>query len=467
MKNILLTFTAALLTYTAFACGLPRGKLTAPGQSPILSVQRNGVVKLEWNPLAASDLPQTVLACSLPPDEFTAHEWGTFTSVQGAEGVQLEWNPLVASDLPPFVYNVNRLPRDPAGRPAPVYYGKTAARSLQRMETPVIYFYSDRERTVDVSVRFPRGHITEWYPQLSPNSFTTPGRINQLVWDRLTILPRAQHPELQAQLPAHSAPSHYFPAREAEADFLRRTPGTDAKPELESLLFYRGVGYFNAPLTVSLPEGSNALRVKNEGAEPLRSLFVLQVNGTQAKYTYVDQLGTNATQDIVFPCRRSSRPRAEVTAQLVADMQQALVREGLFEREAAAMVKTWSDSWFAEPGVRVLYLLPRTWTDRTLPLTVSPAPTKTVRVMVGRAEVITPTIETAVLGQLQRFIAAEPDDRAQIVSETQALGLGRFLEPTVRRLAGRIPAQQFSTLGWEFLQQASRPVPALVSAQRQ
>ena len=33
------------------------------------------------------------------------------------------------------------------------------------METPVIYFYSDREQTVNVRVRFPHGLITEWYPQ--------------------------------------------------------------------------------------------------------------------------------------------------------------------------------------------------------------------------------------------------------------------------------------------------------------
>ena len=94
-----------------------------------------------------------------------------------------------------------------------------------------------------------------------------------------------------------------------------------------------------------------------------------------------------------------------------------------------------------------------------LPLTISPAPTKTARVMVGRAEVITPAVENAVLGHLQRFIAAGPTARTQITSDARALGLGRFLEPTVRRLAGRVPAKEFSTLGWEFLQQVRQPAP--------
>ncbi len=409
-------------------------------------------------------LPSRAPACGgYGTPTFTAHEWGTFTSVQGADGIQLEWNPFAAPDLPPFVYNVNKNAFDPRARSQPLYLAKTAVRSLQRMETPVIYFYSDRERLVDVTVQFPQGHVTEWFPQLNPDSFKTPGRITKLVWDRVTVLPRTQHPNLEAQLPTHPAPSHYFPAREAEADYLRREPAKDAKPELESLLFYRGVGHFTAPLAVAIPNGANALQLKNNGAEPLGNLFVLQVVGDRANFSFVEQLTPNGTKEVVLPCSRSSQPLSEVAEKLGTEMRRALVREGLFEREAAAMVKTWRDSWFAEQGVRVLYTLPHAWTDRTLPLTITPAPQKTVRVMVGRAEVIMPTIENAVLAQLQRFIGAEPSARAQIVADTRSLGLGRFLEPTVRRLAGRVPAQQFSTLGWEFMTQVAAPVPAPAS----
>jgi len=414
--------------------------------------------------LVLSLIPFRAPACGgYGSESFTAHEWGTFTSVQGADGVQLDWSPLVATDLPPFVHNAARNPLNTPGRILPFYLGKAAALARQRMETPVIYFYSDRERTVDVTVQFPQGHITEWYPQLHADSFQTPGRITKLVWDRVSVLPRAQHPKLAAELPMHPAPSHYFPAREANADFLRRAPDKDAKPELESLLFYRGIGHFTAPLATSMPDQANALRLKNSGAEPLGNLFVLQVIGDRANFSFVSSLATGATQEVTLPCSRSSQPLSEVAEKLGAEMRRALVREGLFDREAVAMVKTWRDSWFAEPGVRVLYTLPRAWTDRTLPLTVTPAPHQTVRVMVGRAEVITPAIETAVLAQLQRFISAEPAARAQIAADTRALGLGRFLEPTVRRLAGRVPAQQFSTLGWEFMTQVAAPVPASTS----
>jgi hypothetical protein len=97
--------------------------------------------------------------------DYVAHEWGTFTSVQGADGVQMEWNPLTVSELPPFVYELNRV----RGKNAPtLLLAKTGLICRQRMETPVIYFYSDRERTLDVAVDFPQGTITEWYPSKVP-----------------------------------------------------------------------------------------------------------------------------------------------------------------------------------------------------------------------------------------------------------------------------------------------------------
>ena len=48
------------------------------------------------------------------------------------------------------------------------------------------------------------------------------------------------------------------------------------------------------------------------------------------------------------------------------------------------MVKTWESAWLGTDGTRVLYLLPLAWTDRTLPLKLTPAADVLVRVMVGR-----------------------------------------------------------------------------------
>ena len=93
--------------------------------------------------------------------DYVAHEWGTFTSLQGANGDLILWKPLETSVLPGFVYNsekagLNRMVKG---------LGKGSMLTLQRMETPVIYFYTKTEQTIDVQVKFPKGLVTEWYPQ--------------------------------------------------------------------------------------------------------------------------------------------------------------------------------------------------------------------------------------------------------------------------------------------------------------
>ena len=106
---------------------------------------------------------------------YVAHEWGTFTSVQGADGVQMEWNPLITSELPKFVYTRNKIA---AARGSRLYLpGKDGFVMLQRMETPVIYFYSEHEQTVDVTVNFPQGIVTEWYPQIARPVLGKPGEM--------------------------------------------------------------------------------------------------------------------------------------------------------------------------------------------------------------------------------------------------------------------------------------------------
>jgi len=102
--------------------------------------------------LVISTIEFALIGSSLAKEGYVAHEWGTFTSVQGGDGVPLEWNPLTSSELPGFVHDWSK----PLGEPRrhlTGFLGKTAFRTLQRMETPVIYFYADSAQTVDVTTR--------------------------------------------------------------------------------------------------------------------------------------------------------------------------------------------------------------------------------------------------------------------------------------------------------------------------
>src|SRR4029079_8990453 len=84
----------------------------------------------------------------------------------GAHRVRRDFRPLVDSDLPPFVLDRARQ----SGTTNPLL--KVDLRALQSMETPVTYFYTDREPQASVRVRFPQGLLTEFYPpveQMKPD----------------------------------------------------------------------------------------------------------------------------------------------------------------------------------------------------------------------------------------------------------------------------------------------------------
>ena len=96
------------------------------------------------------------------------------------------------------------------------------------------------------------------------------------------------------------------------------------------------------------------------------------------------------------------------------ELQGILVANGLYRREAEAMVATWTDSWF-EQGSRLFYIAPRRMVDQVLPLTIMPRPDEVQRVFVGRIELVTAETRQAV----KRALAA--NDGAALAA------YGRFL----------------------------------------
>jgi len=125
------------------------------------------------------------------------------------------------------------------------------------------------------------------------------------------------------------------------------------------------------------------------------------------------------------------------------------VSEGLFPDEAQAMVDTWKDSWFSEPGVRVLYILPRAWTDEILPLALNPRPTGLNRVMVGRAEIITPGVVKNLVQILTKAAAGDADAAPQARKQLKALG--RFALPALQLVTAQDSEQSASSFGYQLL----------------
>ena len=65
------------------------------------------------------------------------------------------------------------------------------------------------------------------------------------------------------------------------------------------------------------------------------------------------------------------------------------------------MIQTWWRSYFASPSFegspRVFWVLPSSQVHDILPLTISPQPDQTTRVIVGRSEILTPAAEEKLL----------------------------------------------------------------------
>ena len=189
--------------------------------------------------LLALALGTTVLCLAVQDSSHAAlvvHEWGTFTSIAGEDGMALEWRPLAATnDLPGFVHDLAAITNASGLRHI---CQKCEMTAKIRMETPVVYFYTDHDMDVTVRVDFPKGVITEWYP----NARTVGSNIN---WGRVAILPHTA-----IKLLAEPAPDHYYAARETDAALVR-VCNTNGRPtEFEKFLFYRGVGEFEPPLSV-------------------------------------------------------------------------------------------------------------------------------------------------------------------------------------------------------------------------
>jgi hypothetical protein len=381
--------------------------------------------------LSAATILMAASIVSTERSDLTVHEWGTFTSVAGEDGSAIDWDALgCRDDLPGFVNDFG-------------YRGfKWQLTGTVRMETPV-YFYSSRELDAHVKVAFPHGLITEWYPQAEYEVYQRSridGSMRRLAanlggidtslrtltggieWKGIKV-----QPDVSPALPTESGASRYYAAR-----------ATDATPiavgdQHEKFLFYRGVGRFPVPLSVRVA-GDGKIVVEDRGHDTVPVAILFENRGGRLGYRNAGAIADAVTLD---------RPSLDGSfAVLRHDLETALIAQGLFSREAQAMVETWRDSWFEE-GARLIYIVPSRAIDAGLPLQVEPVPSQTARVFVGRIELVTPETQRAVEEGMARGDWAAID-RYQ-----------RFLGPILSRISSENPLKASQVEGFVQSMQAS------------
>jgi hypothetical protein len=199
---------------------------------------------------------------------------------------------------------------------------------------------------------------------------------------------------------------------------------------------------------------SGLLSVTPREAERISGIFLIEIRGDMMRYQKLAPAAPSIASTL-DPNTQPFEALGDVRKRAMQDMAAELVKQGLYEKEARAMVNTWQDQWYAEEGTRVLYLLPRPWTDRTLELQVKPQPDSVVRVMVGRAELITPTVEQEIKKQILTFKTGDEKAKAQAVAGMRALRLGRFLPAAMTVVTRGETDEQMFKSAWELAGAAS------------
>jgi len=363
--------------------------------------------------LVAAFLGFAVLGVSTRAQEakVVAHEWGTFTSIAGNPGTAVPWYPwAVTTDLPGFVEHFQSANFKPN------------LSGTIRMETPVLYFYTTQETEVSVRVTFSRGLITEWYPHatsFAPNdrNFLNAGvsrkpnekqNNGSVTWNGVMLRPADNY-----TLPHEPKDSRYYAARLTNSTPLsvRAANGT----QIEKFIFYRGVSSEESPVNAILI-ANGSVEVANLTHEPVAKMFWFERRGNATGI----RVTANLSQRTVLQA-----PDSGSTAEMAeAELLSALMDQGLYPDEARAMLDTWRDSWFEE-GSRLLYIVPQSFVNRVLPLSIAPTPAETTRVFVGRLELVTKKTQSAVETAL-----ASGDEKT-------LAKYNRFLQPMLEILAQR------------------------------
>jgi hypothetical protein len=268
---------------------------------------------------------------------------------------------------------------------------------------------------VRVNVSFPRGIISQYFPNPT-QFFPAIGYARQLAYGSATFNVNLKTAPLT--VPQIAVTSVYAPARQVDANFL--SSGT----ENEKFIFYRGLGSFQNQVNVTSTGG--ALSVQNNSSNYVPAAFVIDVgtdgSGSIRKLNaLLSQAIVTISADELKNIRNSRQSQGMFLANAAFNLNAALRGAGMNADEAVAMTNTWKNSYFRNPGLRVLYILSRAETDGLLPLSIDPVPQELQRALVGRIEVILDTEEAAMLTSLQNDLL-------------NVGNLGRFAEPKLRRL---------------------------------
>src|SRR6185295_18984307 len=158
---------------------------------------------------------------------------------------------------------------------------------------------------------------------------------------------------------------------------------------------YRGLGNFTLPLAARAGDDGR-LTLHHRGEDPVLNAWIYERREGDVDTRRFAKVGLKPRQDRIVQCPQTGRSSIEVS------LHEGLVAAGLTTAEASALLATWNESYFARPGLRIFWIVPRRFTDAVLPIAITPSPAKLERVLVGRLEILTPAFEAQLRHEFAR-----------------------------------------------------------------
>ncbi|MBI1307454.1 MAG: T9SS type A sorting domain-containing protein [Bacteroidetes bacterium] len=340
-------------------------------------------------------------------NHLVVHEWGTFSARYTANGTPYQnMQDYAHEPVPSFVHHIDL---DSTFEVRYVsfkgdYYTRNDTVELRnisiKMETPVLYFYSPATiKDLEVSVDFPQGSISEFYPR--PNSSETYNLLKSKIriendWSdlphksyisfsnyggyvswKINVLSPEQNTVLTH--PDEEVPNVWSAPRKTDANLIK------VGEEVEKYIFYRGLGGFENPVSLKYTDKGN-LVINNTLNEEIPYCLIYEMKEDGSRYIWGYGKLDGGRIRHVSPVS-DSIPQAEWVTVYKPKFIDELVKAGLYRDEAMAMFNTWEASYFETTGLRVFWIVPRSFTDKTLPIHFSMNPSSVERIMVGRSEI--------------------------------------------------------------------------------
>ncbi len=323
----------------------------------------------------------------------------------------------------------------------------------QAVDKPIVYFYAKKKAKVSFKVSVPAGrpklwwpHVTTFAPQFeAPRHFYNDGdpvpktqdikpEKGLVEWRDLVL-----DPDATLDKPVDG---WWTAARETDATPIRCTNGPFGNdygrgglqrinqggrlaprgPEhRERFLYYDALTPVAHGITVAWTK--DGVTVTNRDHAKLPFVAAIRVRKGEA--------ACNSAADLEKGKSVTLKPTKDDVP-----LTEALIKAGLYEKEAVSLMKIWRDEWFAIDGARVLAVLPRQFYDTLLPAEVTPAPKEFTRVLIAQLEALDPEMEADVLAAIRRLGSDSLEER------DDAMKLLRHYGPRAERVVRAAAAKE-------------------------